>query len=86
MAHNGDDNREDSMADSDKGEGLKRGLTHYGDKGFSLFLRKSFAKSMGYTEQDLDRPVIGIANTASGFNYCHRSVPDLIDAVKRGVM
>ena len=74
------------MADSDKGEGLKRGLTHYGDKGFSLFLRKSFAKSMGYTEQDLDRPVIGIANTASGFNNCHRSVPDLIDAVKRGVM
>ena len=46
------------MADSDKGEGLKRGLTHYGDKGFSLFLLKSFAKSMGYTEQDLDRPVI----------------------------
>ena len=74
------------MADSDKGEGLKRGLTHYGDKGFSLFLRKSFAKSMGYTEHDLDRPVIGIANTASGFNNCHRSVPDLIDAVKRGVM
>jgi len=74
------------MADNDKGKGLKRGLTHYGDTGFSLFLRKSFAKSMGYTEQDLERPVIGIANTASGFNNCHRSVPDLIEAVKRGVM
>ena len=74
------------MADNDKGKGLKRGLTNYGDTGFSLFLRKSFAKSMGYTEQDLERPVIGIANTASGFNNCHRSVPDLIEAVKRGVM
>ena len=74
------------MVDNDKGKGLKRGLTHYGDTGFSLFLRKSFAKSMGYTEQDLERPVIGIANTASGFNNCHRSVPDLIEAVKRGVM
>ncbi|HIB17878.1 MAG TPA: dihydroxy-acid dehydratase [Alphaproteobacteria bacterium] len=86
LAGYGDDNREDSMADNDKGKGLKRGLTHYGDTGFSLFLRKSFAKSMGYTEQDLERPVIGIANTASGFNNCHRSVPDLIEAVKRGVM
>ena len=86
LAGYGDDNREDSMADNDKGKGLKRGLTNYGDTGFSLFLRKSFAKSMGYTEQDLERPVIGIANTASGFNNCHRSVPDLIEAVKRGVM
>ena len=86
LAGYGDDNREDSMVDNDKGKGLKRGLTHYGDTGFSLFLRKSFAKSMGYTEQDLERPVIGIANTASGFNNCHRSVPDLIEAVKRGVM
>lgn len=71
---------------SDDGKGIKRGLTHYGDRGFSLFLRKSFAKSMGYSDDGLDRPIVGIANTASGFNNCHRTVPDLIEAVKRGVM
>ena len=78
--------REKPMGDKNNEKGLRRGLTHYGDRGFSLFLRKSFAKSMGYTERDLDRPVIGIANTASGFNNCHRSVPELAQAVKRGVM
>ena len=67
-------------------KGLKGGLTHYGDEGFSLFLRKSFAASMGYSGSDLERPIVGIANTSSGFNNCHRSVPDLIEAVKRGVM
>ena len=66
--------------------GLDRGLTHYGDAGFSRFLRRSFAKAMGYSDADLDRPVVGIANTASGFNKCHRTVPELVEAVKRGVM
>ena len=28
--------------------GLARGLTNYGDPDFSLYLRRSFAKSMGY--------------------------------------
>ena len=74
------------MVNTKDTRGLKRGLTHYGDRGFSLFLRKSFAMSMGYSEADFDRPIIGIANTSSGFNNCHRSVPDLVDAVKRGVM
>ncbi|MDP6351018.1 MAG: IlvD/Edd family dehydratase [Alphaproteobacteria bacterium] len=74
------------MSDEDRPGGMGRGLTHYGDAGFSLFLRKSFAKSMGLSDRDLARPVIGIANTASGFNNCHRTVPDLIAAVKRGVM
>ena len=74
------------MEEQGNSRGLRRGLTHYGDREFSLFLRKSFAKSMGYTEQDLDRPVVGIANTSSGFNSCHRSIPSLIDAVSRGVM
>ena len=65
--------------------GLRRGLTHYGDAGFAWFLRKSFALSMGYSEEALDRPVVGIANTASGFNNCHRTVPALVEAASRGV-
>ena len=55
--------------------GLARGLTNYGDRDFALYLRRSFAKSMGYSQAMLAKPVIGIANTASGFNNCHRLVP-----------
>jgi dihydroxy-acid dehydratase len=66
--------------------GLARGVTNYGDRDFALYLRRSFAKSMGYSPAMLAKPVIGIANTASGFNNCHRLVPELIDAVKRGVL
>ena len=62
---------------SDRPKGLRRKLTDYGDPGFSLFLRKAFAKSMGYTEAELDRPVIGIADTGSGLVSCHGTVPAL---------
>src|SRR5256885_1634726 len=73
------------MADKPK-HGLARGLTNYGDAGFSLYLRRSFAKSMGYSGEMLARPVVGIADSRSGFNNCHRHFPELIEAVKRGVL
>jgi dihydroxy-acid dehydratase len=66
--------------------GLARGLTNYGDPDFALYLRRSFASSMGYSTDLLSRPVIGIADTFSGFNNCHRHFPELIEAVKRGVL
>jgi dihydroxy-acid dehydratase len=66
--------------------GMRRNLTAYGDEDFSLFLRRAFIKAMGYTDEALERPIIGITNTFSGFNACHRTVPELIEAVKRGVM
>src|SRR4051812_49542639 len=74
------------MADTPKKQGLARGLTNYGDAGFSLYLRRSFAKSMGYSGEMLARPVVGIADSKSGFNNCHRHFPELIEAVKRGVL
>jgi len=67
-------------------KGLARGLTNYGDAAFSLYLRRSFAKSMGYSSDMLGRPVVGIADSRSGFNNCHRHFPELIEAVKRGVL
>jgi dihydroxy-acid dehydratase len=73
------------MADK-KPQGLARGLTNYGDAGFSLYLRRSFAKSMGYSGEMLAKPVVGIADSRSGFNNCHRHFPELIEAVKRGVL
>ena len=66
--------------------GLARGLTNYGDPDFALYLRRSFARSMGYSSDLLTRPVIGIADSFSGFNNCHRHFPELIEAVKRGVL
>ena len=66
--------------------GLARGLTNYGDADFSLYLRRSFAKSMGYSTDMLSRRVVGICQAAGGFNNCHRHFPELVDAVKRGVL
>ncbi|MCB1995948.1 MAG: dihydroxy-acid dehydratase, partial [Rhodoferax sp.] len=67
-------------------KGLKKGLTHYGDAGFSLFLRKAFIKGAGYTDDALDRPVVAITDTGSAYNPCHGNMPQLLEAVERGVM
>jgi dihydroxy-acid dehydratase len=67
-------------------KGLSRGLTNYGDKDFSVYLRNSFAASMGYSPEVLKKPIVGIANSFSGFNNCHRHFPELVEAVKRGVL
>jgi dihydroxy-acid dehydratase len=68
------------------GVGFARGLTHYGDRDFALYLRRSFIKSMGYSGEILERPVVGIATSGSGYNNCHRAMPELVEAVKRGVL
>ncbi len=67
-------------------QGMRKGLTNYGDAEFSLFLRKAFIKGAGYSDDALSRPIVGITNTGSGFNPCHGNAPQLIEAVKRGVM
>lgn len=69
-----------------KPSGLSANLTSYGDDAFSLYLRKVFLKSMGYSEDALNRPIIGITNTYSAYNSCHATVPNLVEAIKRGVM
>ena len=66
--------------------GLRRNLTNYGDRDFAIYLRRSFARSMGYSVEMLERPIVGIAQSGSGFNNCHRTMPELIEAVKRGVL
>src|SRR5581483_8890384 len=71
---------------TDQPRGIARGLTNYGDADFSLYLRRSFAKSMGYSAEMLSRAVVGIAQSASDFNNCHRHFPELIAAVSRGVL
>ena len=71
---------------TDHPKGLRRNLTNYGDRDFALYLRRSFARSMGYSLDLLDRPIVGIAQSGSGFNNCHRAMPELVEAVKRGVL
>ncbi|MFZ4410059.1 MAG: dihydroxy-acid dehydratase [Paracraurococcus sp.] len=71
---------------TDDPKGLARNVANYGDREFSLYLRRTFAASMGYSRKALEKPVVGIADTASDYNNCHRSVPELIEAVKRGVL
>ncbi|KAF3760453.1 hypothetical protein M406DRAFT_99225 [Cryphonectria parasitica EP155] len=65
--------------------GMRQGLPNYGDPHFALFLRKAFIKALGYSEDALSRPIVGIVNTYSAFNPCHANVPQLIEAAKRGV-
>jgi len=67
-------------------KGIAGGLTNYGDQDFSLYLRRSFARSMGISDPLLTGPIVGIAAAESGFNNCHRNMPELIEAVSRGVL
>ena len=68
------------------GQGIKGGLTNYGDGDFAAYLRRSFARSMGLSREMLEKPIVGIAMTPSGFNNCHRTMPELVEAVSRGVL
>ena len=67
-------------------KGMRRNLAGYGDAAFSVFLRKAFIKALGYSDDALERPIVGIVDTGSGYNACHANMPDLIEAVKRGVL
>lgn len=66
--------------------GIEKNLTSYGDMDFSRYLRRAFLSSAGYDRADLDRPIIGIVNTSSDYNTCHRQMPEMIESVKRGVL
>ncbi len=66
-------------------KGFLQGLANYGDADFSIYMRRAFARSQGFSLDELSRPVVGIANTYSRFNPCHRHFPELVEAIKRGV-
>src|SRR5487761_2506491 len=66
--------------------GIDGRLTSYGDDAFSRYLRRAFLASAGYDSQELNRPIVGIADTSSDYTTCHRQMPELVAAVKRGVL
>jgi dihydroxy-acid dehydratase len=49
-------------------------------------MRRAFLASAGYDRVDLERPIVGIADTSSDYNICHRQMPEMVAAVKRGVL
>src|SRR3974390_2934266 len=66
-------------------KGLRSRLAQYGDEEFALFLRRGFLKGAGYTDDALQRPIVGVLSTASDFNPCHATAGRLAEAVARGV-
>ena len=67
-------------------EGIYKNLTSYGDIEFSKYMRRAFLASAGYDDIDFKRPIVGIIDTSSDFNTCHRQMPEMVSAVKRGVL
>jgi dihydroxy-acid dehydratase len=62
-----------------------RSGTFFGERGVAGFTHRAFLKSMGYDDEDMRRPVIGICNTFSELNNCNSNLRTLAEAVKRGV-
>ncbi len=74
------------MTNSHEQRGVNRNLTSYGDREFSKYMRRAFLASAGFDRVDLDRPIVGIVDTSSDYNTCHRQMPEMVQAVKRGVL
>lgn len=74
------------MSGKEKLSGIFRNLTSYGDVEFSRYMRRAFLASAGHDKAELGRPVVGIADTSSDYNPCHRRMPEMVVAVKRGVL
>ena len=73
------------MTNDNDESGFLQGLQSYGDRDFSIYMRRAFARSQGWSLDELGRPIVGIAFTHSRFNPCHRHFPELLEAVKRGI-
>jgi dihydroxy-acid dehydratase len=74
------------MAKTKKPQGIDGNLTSYGDVEFSKYIRRAFLASAGFDAVDLSRPIVGIVDTSSDYNTCHRQMPEMVAAVKRGVL
>jgi dihydroxy-acid dehydratase len=74
------------MQKGNENTGINRNLTSYGDREFSKYMRRAFLASAGYDRTDLQRPIVGIVDTSSDYNVCHRQMPEMVNAVKRGVL
>lgn len=74
------------MTNTHPPRGIARNITSYGDAEFSKYMRRAFLASAGFDAVDLDRPIVGIVDTSSDYNTCHRQMPEMVAAIKRGVL
>ncbi|HOT50806.1 MAG TPA: dihydroxy-acid dehydratase [Candidatus Hydrogenedentes bacterium] len=74
------------MTHPDPATGIARNITAYGDAEFSRYMRRAFLASAGFDAITLDRPIVGIVDTSSDYNTCHRQMPEMVAAIKRGVI
>ena len=66
-------------------EQRSRSNAFFNEAGVAGLTHRAFTRSMGFDDDDLRRPVIGICNTFSEMNHCNHNLRDLAEAVKRGV-
>jgi dihydroxy-acid dehydratase len=62
-----------------------RGASFFAEPHVAGFTHRAFTKAMGYDEDDMARPLIGICNTYSEINNCNAHLRELAEAVKRGI-
>lgn len=62
-----------------------RSTTFFNEPHVAGFTHRAFTKAMGYDDEDMARPVIGICNTYSELNNCNSHLREIAEAVKRGV-
>jgi hypothetical protein len=53
-------------------KGLRSRLAQYGDEEFALFLRRGFLKGAGFTDEALDRPIVGIRASSRRSHFAWR--------------
>lgn len=66
--------------------GMRRGERWFETPDVASFIHRAFTKGMGFDDDDLKRPIIGICNTYSELNHCNHNLRALAEAVKRGVL
>src|SRR6185437_2605363 len=54
-------------------------------EGPSRAAARSYLRGVGFSKEDLRKPIIGIANTWTEFGPCNFHLRDVADAVKQGV-
>jgi dihydroxy-acid dehydratase len=55
-------------------------------KGIERLPHRSIFKSLGYTDEELNRPIIGVVNSANELIPGHMHLDSITDAVKAGIM
>ncbi len=64
---------------------VARSQTFFQEPLVAGFTHRAFTKAMGFDDEDLQRPVIGICNTYSELNNCNSNLREVAEAVKRGI-